>query len=90
MRGGKGLIRAWTTKDSHRHRGVGTDLLVEAVRTVKERCGRDAAVGFVAEHAHQASVLPDLFNQRFRADEHRAAFALEEVVQEWEGKRWRR
>lgn len=80
LKGGKGVIRAWTTKAKYRGKGVGGDLLKEAVRVTRERCGRDAAVGFAMEHANSARVLPALFNGAVRRGEMRAARALEGVV----------
>ncbi|TDZ61119.1 hypothetical protein CTRI78_v004566 [Colletotrichum trifolii] len=82
LRGGKGVIRAWTTKLRYRGKGVGTDLLHEAVRTVRERCGRDAEVGFAQEHANSTMVLPEFFNGAFRKRERMAARALEGVLAE--------
>lgn len=90
MRGGKGVIRAWTTKLRYRGKGVGADMLQEAVRVTRERCGRDAEVGFAAEHANSQMVLPEMFNKPFRNGERKAAGALEKAVAEWEGGRRKR
>ncbi|KAJ9148914.1 Acetyltransferase [Pleurostoma richardsiae] len=90
LRGGRGVIRAWTTKLRYRGRGVGTDMLHEAVRVTRERCGRDAEVGFAKEHANSAAVLPEFFNGVFRRGEMQAARALERVLAEWEGSRRKR
>lgn len=89
-KGGQGLIRAWTTRLQYRGRGVGGDMLREAVRLTRERCGRDARVGFAARHAHSAAVLPEFFNAGFvRKDERRAVAALEKILEEWDGGRRR-
>lgn len=89
-KGGKGVIRAWTTRLRYRGKGVGGDLLHEAVRITREKCGKDAAVGFAKEHANSTMVLPEWFNRPFRKQEVRAAKALEGVLGEWEvGKRKR-
>lgn len=90
LKGGRGVIRAWTVKLKYRHKGVGTDLLHEAVRVTRERCGKDAEVGFAKEHANSTMVLPEVFNGQFRKNEQRAAKALEDVVSEWDGSRRRR
>lgn len=90
LRGGKGVIRAWTVRLRYRGRGVGQDLLHEAVRITRERCGREAEVGFAAEHANSEMVLPEMFNRTFRKGERRAAGALERVLGEWEGIRRKR
>lgn len=90
LRGGKGVIRGWTTKLRYRGKGVGADMLQEAVRVTRERCGRDAEVGFAAEHANSRMVLPEMFNKPFRNGERKAAGALERVLGEWEGVRRKR
>lgn len=90
LRGGKGVIRAWTTKLRYRGKGVGADMLQEAVRVTRERCGRDAEVGFAAEHANSRMVLPEMFNKTFRNGERKAAGALEKAVGEWEAGRRKR
>lgn len=84
LRGGTGVIRAWTTELKSRGHGIGKDLLEEAVRITKEKCGKDAQVGFAKEHANSTMLLPDLFNGSFKRDEMRAARALEVAVSEWE------
>lgn len=90
LRGGKGVVRAWTTKLRYRGKGLGGDLLREAVRITRERCGRDAEVGFAREHANSTMVLPDVFNGSFRRNEVRAARALEAVLADWDAGRRKR
>lgn len=90
LRGGRGIIRAWTTHLRFRGRGMGRDLLESAVRFTKEKCGRDAEVGFAKEHANSVMILPDMFNGVFRRDEVRAAKALDAAVTEWEFTRKKR
>ncbi|KAK1988663.1 acetyltransferase [Colletotrichum cereale] len=82
FRGGKGIIRAWTTKLRYRGKGVGTDMLDEAVRIARERCGKDAEVGFALEHANSQMVLPEFFNGTFRKRERWAAKTLDGVLAE--------
>lgn len=84
LRGGKGVIRAWTTNLHYRGKGVGKDLLHEAVRMTKERCGKDAEIGFAQEHANSAMLLPGIFNAPFRRDEVRATRALDGVLADWD------
>lgn len=84
LKGGRGVIRAWTTRLKYRGKGIGRDLLFEAVRITKERCGKDAEVGFAKEHANSAMLLPNVFNGTFKKDEVRATKALEEAVADWE------
>ncbi|KAK3488129.1 uncharacterized protein B0T23DRAFT_398775 [Neurospora hispaniola] len=85
LKGGRGVIRAWTTKLRYRGRGVGRDMLVEAVRLTREKCGKEAEVGFAAEHANAncGEVLPEWFCGGFRKGERRAARCLEGVVAEY-------
>ncbi len=85
LRGGRGVIRAWTTRLRYRKRGVGTDMLHEAVRVTREKCGRDAEVGFAQEHANSHMILAEMFNGPFRKNEMRAAKALDKVLSEWDG-----
>lgn len=90
LRGGRGVVRAWTMRQRYRGKGIGGDMLHEAVRVTRERCGRDAEVGFAQEHANSAMVLPEMFNAPFRRRERRAAQALESVLAEWEGNKRKR
>ncbi|KAK4235128.1 hypothetical protein C8A03DRAFT_46677 [Achaetomium macrosporum] len=86
LKGGRGVIRAWTTKLRYRRRGVGGDMLREAVRVARERCGKDAEVGFAKEHANSVMVLPERFNGVFRKREMRAARTLDELLSKWDGR----
>lgn len=87
--GGKGVVRAWTVRIKYRGKGVGTELLEEAVRVTRERMGGSAEVGFAAEHANSKMVLPELFNGGFRKRETKAAKLLDGVVGSFEGKKKR-
>jgi hypothetical protein len=80
LKGGKGVIRAWTVALRYRDQGVGYDLLHEAVRITREKCGKDAEVGFALEHANSKRVLPDIFNGPLKKGEQRAAKTLEGVI----------
>lgn len=90
LKGGRGVIRAWTVRLKFRHQGVGSDMLHEAVKVTREKCGKDAEVGFAAEHANSTQVLPDIFNKSFRRKENMAAKALNEVLADWEGNKRKR
>ena len=85
LKGGKGVIRGWTTRLRYRKRGVGSDLLHEAIRITRERCGKDAEIGFAKEHANSTMVLPEYFNRGFRKHEQQAAKALDKALGEWDG-----
>ncbi|KAH6607564.1 gcn5-related n-acetyltransferase gnat domain-containing [Trichoderma cornu-damae] len=87
FRGGKGVIRAWTTRLRYRGKGIGRDLLDGAIRIVKDRCGKDAEIGFAQEHANSTMLLPAVFNWAFRRDEIRAAKALDKALEDWESSR---
>lgn len=89
-KGGKGIIRAWTTRIKYRGTNVGTGLLEEAVRVSRERLGNSAEVGFAVEHANSKMVLPEMFNGVFRKGERRAAQALEHVIKNETGNRKKR
>ncbi len=56
----------------------------------RERCGKDAEVGFAQEHANSNMVLPEFFNRGFRKREQRAAKALDDVIANWEGAKRKR
>lgn len=88
-KGGKGVVRAWTVRIRYRGGGVGTELLEEAVKITRERFGKEAEIGFAAEHANSKMVLPEMFNGGFRKRERRAARALENVVESVDGKKKR-
>lgn len=90
LRGGRCVIKAWTTAKAHRGEGVGIDLLTKAAKLTREKCGRDAAVGFAQEHAHSTMVLPEMFNGSFRKRERRATKALDEVLADLDGSKKRR
>ena len=79
--GGKGVVRAWTTKMRYRGTGIGTDLLQEAVRVTREKLGNSAEIGFAAEHANSKMILPEMFNHGFRKREMKAAKALKTIVE---------
>lgn len=80
LKGGQGLIRAWTIKLMYRNNRVGGDLLRLAVLTTRHRCGEEATVSFADDHANNARVLPNMFNRPFNKRDERAAKALENAV----------
>ncbi|KAJ6780847.1 hypothetical protein PWT90_00534 [Aphanocladium album] len=87
FKGGRGLIRAWAVRRKCRGRGVGKELLQEAVRVTRDRCGRDADVGFVQDHAHSRLIFHNMFNGFFHKVEIGADKALRTAVSEWSGVR---
>lgn len=88
-RGGSGLIRAWTVRLRFRGKGVGTEMLEEAVKISRDRLGRDVEVGFAADHANAKRVLPKLFNGGMEKGERKAAEKLSKVVEEIDARRRR-
>jgi len=70
----------------HRGKGVGTELLEEAVRITREKLGNSAEIGFAAGHAN-SKVLPEFFNATFKKRDGRAAKALEKMVESMDGKK---
>ena len=86
-KGGKGLIRAWTVRLRFQHKGIGSGLLEEGVRIVRERLGRDATIGFATDHANSKVVLPRLFNGPLRKREVMAIQMLEDVIDTVDGKK---
>ncbi|KAK3390570.1 acetyltransferase [Podospora didyma] len=82
LKGGTGVIRAWTTKLRYRRKGVGLDMLREAVRMTREKFGKDAEVGFSRAHANSVMILWEKFNGPFRDSEKMATRALAKVLLE--------
>ena len=83
--GGKGIVRAWTVRIRYRSGGVGTELLEEAVKVTREKFGKEAEIGFAAAHANSKMILPGIFNGGFKKRERKAAKALENVVESFDG-----
>ncbi|KAK2790439.1 hypothetical protein FQN53_009462 [Emmonsiellopsis sp. PD_33] len=79
-----GIIRAWSVKHSHRHQGVGTRLLEEAVAYCRLR-SLDGPV-FADDHANATQVLPSVFNGKFQQHEGWARGVLEWVILEHRGR----
>ncbi|CAK7234686.1 hypothetical protein SEUCBS140593_009026 [Sporothrix eucalyptigena] len=79
-KGGHGVIRAWTTILRYRRRGIGGDLLQEAIKVTRERCGKDADIVFAQAHANSVMVVPEMFNRPFRRMEAWAAQFLEKTL----------
>ena len=77
LKGGAGIIRAWTTKLRYRGKGIGGDLLRLSILTARSMCGSDeTAVTFAPDHANSAVVLHDMFNRPFLRREEKASRAL--------------
>ncbi|CAK7214782.1 hypothetical protein SBRCBS47491_002267 [Sporothrix bragantina] len=79
-KGGHGVIRAWTTILRYRRRGVGGDMLQEAIQATRDRCGEDANVVFAENHANSIMVVHEMFNRPFRKAEQWATTALEKAL----------
>ncbi|OAX85559.1 hypothetical protein ACJ72_00053 [Emergomyces africanus] len=79
-----GIIRAWSVKQSHRHYGVGTRLLEEAVGYCQLR-SLDGPV-FADDHANATQVLPSMFHEKFLEHDQWARRLLEQVIWEQRGR----
>lgn len=88
--GGEALVRAWAVRIRYRGKGVGTELLEEAIRISREKLGNSAKIGFAAEHANSTMVLPEFFNGGFRRKEVRAAKSLQKTLHTVDGSKKRR
>jgi hypothetical protein len=75
-----GMIRGWTTKNRYRRKGVGTELLEEAVKICQDRGWQGPE--FDADHANSKRMLPGLFNGSFEKRDRQARGLLESVKQE--------
>lgn len=79
-----GIIRAWSVKQSHRHCGVGTSLLEEAVGYCRLR-SLDGPV-FADDHANATRVLPSVFHGKFLQHDQWARRFLERLILELRGR----
>ncbi len=75
-----GMIRGWAVKYRYRQKGVGTELLEQAVTLCQEKgwLGPD----FANDHANSARILPRTFNGGFNKTERKAKEMLEKVKDE--------
>lgn len=80
LKGGHGVVRAWTTRLRYRRRGIGGDLLQEAIQMTRERCGKDANIVFAENHANSVMVVPEMFNTPFRRVEQWAVGFLDKAL----------
>ncbi|KAF7563727.1 hypothetical protein G7046_g388 [Stylonectria norvegica] len=82
--GKEAIVRAWTTRTKYRRRGLGGDMLAEAVKVAKKTQGRDCRVTIAEDHANSSMPLHSLLNGSFRARNARASKALSQAVVNWE------
>ena len=80
--GNVALIRAWTTIRRYRGKGLGGDMLRDAVKLVRKTKGRGCEIKFAEDHANSKMPLPPFFNAPFKARETRAAKALNKATAE--------
>ncbi|KAH6886344.1 hypothetical protein B0T10DRAFT_79905 [Thelonectria olida] len=81
----KATIRAWTTKTKYRCRGLGGDMLREAVKKTKETLGPNGVVEIAEDHANSNLLpLPASFNAVFTRREQKAKDALSAAMRDWE------
>ncbi|KAK4174023.1 hypothetical protein QBC36DRAFT_348270 [Triangularia setosa] len=84
FKGGRGVIRAWTVKMRYRGKGIGGDMLREAVRLTKEKCGKDGEVGFARGHANAGLIPIGGSGERGERGEEKS------VLPEWLNRGWLR
>ena len=75
-----GKIRGWAVKYRYRRKGVGTELLEEAVRICQEKGWQGPE--FAGDHANSARVLLSQFNGGFNRRERKAREMLERVKED--------
>jgi ribosomal protein S18 acetylase RimI-like enzyme len=78
--GGKGIIRAWTTRTRYRRRGLGCDMLREAVQFSRKKLGDDAVIEFADDHVNSTMLLHPLFNGHFKAIDNKAKRVLSDAT----------
>lgn len=82
----KAAIRAWTIRTRYRGKGLGSDMLLEAVVVTKKALGRDAGVEIAADHVNSPMFLHPIFNGEFLARDAKASKALSQAIGLWETK----
>lgn len=75
-----GKIRGWVVKYRYRRKGVGAELLEEAVKICQEKGWQGPE--FAEGHANSARLLPNTFNGGFNKTERKAKEMLEKVKRE--------
>ncbi|KAH7122996.1 hypothetical protein EDB81DRAFT_224891 [Dactylonectria macrodidyma] len=80
----KASIRAWTTRLRYRRRGLGGDMLREAVKASKQLKGPKCIVEFAHDHANSTVALYPVFNGPFGSRQAQAISALSAAVKQWE------
>jgi hypothetical protein len=75
----RALVRAWTVSLRYRGQGVGTALLVDAVRAVRAEYGPDVVFEFAPDHANALRCLPSWCNAHFERAEERARGRLRDI-----------
>jgi ribosomal protein S18 acetylase RimI-like enzyme len=73
---GKATIRAWTTRTKYRRRGLGSDMLREAVQLARKKLGDDAVIEFADDHVNSTMLLHPIFNAHFKVTDNKARRAL--------------
>ena len=75
-----GKVRGWAVKYRYRRKGVGTELLEEAVKLCQERGWQGPE--FADDHANSARILPKQFNGGFNRNEKKAKEMLVKIKEE--------
>lgn len=77
-------IRGWTVRQKYRHKGVGTALLEDAIKTAHEKGWASGGIEFASDHANSKKVLPALFNAAMEQRAQKAHSVLQKKVEEYE------
>lgn len=83
LEGGKGIIRAYTTKMRYRGKGLGADMLLEAVEIAKKTMGAKTEIEFAKGHANSKILLHPTFNKAIDTRDAKANRALAQAVVSW-------
>jgi len=75
---GRGVIRGWAVRLRYRGKGVGTELLEEAVRNVERRGGEE--IVFADDHANHKRILKPFYNAPMDRKENKYRAQLEDIV----------
>ena len=76
----RGEIRGWAVRYRYRRKGVGTELLEEAVKICQEKGWQGPE--FATDHANSTRILPSTFNGTFGRAERKAKEMLERVKED--------
>jgi GNAT superfamily N-acetyltransferase len=74
------VIRGWTVKRKYRGKGLGSDMLAQAVAVAERVLGKGAEVRFAEDHANSKNFLWNNFDKEFVRIQERAEALLAKTV----------